>query len=110
MVTVYGGADSLQARLKGPFGSVAIRVVELKLSKDGWRGAVSPFSQETAVEGITASGRVDLQPGPELLEKMRLAGMGFAAENDNGRVTVYAFGAKPSEELTIQATVTEVQR
>ena len=110
MAIFYGTADSLQAQLKGPYGSVAIRAVEVQLAADGWKGAVSPFSQAVTVPGITAASRVDLQPGAELLEQMRLAGMGLAAENDGGQVTVYAFGAKPLVNLTVQATVTEVQK
>ena len=110
MAIFYGSADSLQVQLKGPYGSVAIRAVEVSLAADGWKGAVSPFSQAVTVPGITAASRVDLQPGAELLEEMRLAGMGLAAENDGGQVTVYAFGACPREALTLQATVTEVQK
>lgn len=110
MATIYGSAERLQARMKGPYGSVAIRAVEVSLAADGWKGAVSPFSQAVTVPGITAASRVDLQPGAELLEQMRLAGMGLAAENDGGLVTVYAFGAKPLENVTVQATVTEVQK
>lgn len=110
MATIYGSAERLQARMKGPYGSVAIRAVEVSLAADGWKGAVSPFSQAVTVPGITAASRVDLQPGAELLEQMRLAGMGLAAENDGGQVTVYAFGAKPLVNVTVQATVTEVQK
>lgn len=110
MATIYGSAERLQARMKGPYGSVAIRAVEVSLAADGWKGAVSPFSQAVTVPGITAASRVDLQPGAELLEQMRLAGMGLAAENDGGLVTVYAFGAKPLENVIVQATVTEVQK
>lgn len=110
MATIYGSAERLQARMKGPYGSVAIRAVEVSLAADGWKGAVSPFSQAVTVPGITAASRVDLQPGAELLEQMRLAGMGLAAENDGGLVTVYAFGGCPKENVTVQATVTEVQK
>ena len=110
MATIYGSAERLQARMKGPYGSVAIRAVEVSLAADGWKGAVSPYSQAVTLAGITAAGRVDLQPGPELLEKMRVAGIGLAAENDEGQVTVYAFGGRPGEDLTIQATITEVQK
>ena len=53
MALYYGTADALQARLKGPYGSVAIRAVEVCLSADGWKGAVSPYSQVVTVPGIT---------------------------------------------------------
>ena len=110
MAYFYGGADSREARLKGPYGSVAIRAVEVNLAAADWKGAVSPYSQAITASGITAASRVDLQPGVELLEEMRLTGCSLAAENDNGMVTVYAFGCKPLEDITLQATVTEVQK
>ena len=34
--------------------------------------------------------------------------MAFTAENDGGTVTLWAIGDKPSEDLTFQATLTEV--
>jgi hypothetical protein len=106
----YGRAGSLQAQLKGPYGSVAIRAVEVSLAKDAWKGALSPYSQAVAVEGVGMTSKVDLQPAPEQLERMRTMGMALAAVNDNGLVTVFAFGAKPEDDMTLQATVTEVQR
>ncbi len=110
MAVQYGGAESLQVRLKGPYGSVSIRLGALTLPAEGWKGAVSPFSQELQAEGITATCKIDLQPTAEQLERMRQLGMALAAENNQGAVTVYAFGAKPREAMTIQTTVTEVQR
>jgi len=53
---------------------------------------------------------VDLQPSPEQLEQLRLRGIALAAVNEGGRLSVYAFGEKPREAMTFQATVTEVQR
>ena len=106
----FGRAGELRAELKGPYGSVAIRAVEVSLPGDGWKGALSPYSQTIAVEGVGLTSKVDLQPGPEQLEQMRVLGMALAAVNDNGLVTVLAFGAKPQVDMTLQATVTEVQR
>ena len=106
----FGRAGERRAELKGPYGSVAIRAVELTLSADAWKGAVSPRSQPVEVPGVGLTSKVDLQPDPEQLEKMRCLGMALAAVNDNGLVTVLAFGGKPEEDMTLQATVTEVQR
>jgi len=110
MAVQYGRADALQVQLKGPYGSVAIRVSALTLHKDNWKGAVSPYAQEVFPEGVTLTSKVDLQPGSDLLEALRLRGCALAAENDNGHVTVYAFGSKPEEDITLQATITEVNR
>ena len=110
MAVQYGSAASYQVKMKGPYGSVSIRAGELTLLAEGWKGAVSPFAQAVSPEGITATCKVDLQPGPEQLEKLRLGNTAFAAINESGQVTVYAFGDKPTEDLTFQITVTEVQR
>lgn len=110
MAYFYGTADSLQARLKGPYGSLAIRAVELTLSAEGWKGAVSPYSQAVTLPGITERALVELQPAAALLEQLRQSGIGLAAENDEGLVTVYAFGAKPTQDIAMQATIMEVQR
>ena len=48
--------------------------------------------------------------GRNRAEQMRTAGMALAAVNDNGLVTVFAFGTKPEDDMILQATVTEVQR
>ncbi|MBQ3487545.1 MAG: hypothetical protein IJA71_04585 [Clostridia bacterium] len=106
----FGRAGELRAELKGPYGSVAIRAVELTLLRDAWKGAVSPWAQTVEVPGAGLTSKIDLQPDPEQLEQMRRLGMALAAVNDNGLVTVLAFGGKPEEEMTLQATVTEVQR
>ena len=106
----FGRAGELRAELKGPYGSIAIRAVELTLPQDAWKGAVSPWSQTVEVPGAGLTSKIDLQPDPEQLEQMRCAGLALAAVNDNGLVTVLAFGARPGEDMTLQATVTEVQR
>ena len=106
----FGRAGELRAELKGPYGSVAIRAVEVPLREDAWRGAVSPWSQTVEVPGVGLTSKIDLQPDPDQLEWMRCLGMALAAVNDSGLVTVLAFGARPEEDMTLQATVTEVQR
>ena len=110
MAVQYGNAGSLQVQLKGPYGGVAIRAVALTLAAAGWKGAVSPYSQAVEVDGCSLTSKVDLQPTADQLESLREVTTAFAAENDNGLVTVYAFGDKPTEDITFQATITEVQR
>ena len=106
----FGRAGELRAELKGPYGSVAIRAVEMTLPEDAWKGAVSPWAQTVEIPGAGLTSKIDLQPDPERLEQMRRLGMALAAVNDNGLVTVLAFGARPGEDMTLQATVTEVLR
>lgn len=110
MAVQFGNASALQVRMQGPYGSVAIRAVELTLHKDLWKGALSPYSQQVEADGVTVNSKIDLQPSEPQLEAMRLEGTAYAAVNDNGLVTVYAFGAKPRQDQVFQATVMEVHR
>ena len=110
MTVHFGRAGELRAELKGPYGSVAIRAVEIALRSEAWKGAVSPWAQQVEVPGAGLTSKIDLQPDPEQLEAMRCAGLALAAVNDNGLVTVLAFGGKPEADMILQATVTEVQR
>jgi hypothetical protein len=68
------------------------------------------LAQQGSGARVTNEDLVYERPDPEQLEQMRCAGLALAAVNDNGLVTVLAFGARPGEDMTLQATVTEVQR
>jgi hypothetical protein len=75
----------------------------------GWTGDASPYAQIVTISGMTATKMVDLQPTPEQIHALMENGTsGLQAVNNNGAVTVYAFGEKPAEAMTIQATLTEV--
>lgn len=110
MAIVYGGAPALTVQLEGPFGSVgsAVKLTQIHLPAANWKGAVSPFSQVVAVEGISTGSRIDLLPSAAQLELLRAGGTALLAGNEEGTVTVYALGAKPVEDMTVAATILEV--
>lgn len=107
MTQQYGSGGGISVRLMGPFGGsgVSARVKEIQLSESGWKGAVSPYAQVTAVEGISINSKVDLQPTAEQLRRLNCI---LTAENDGGTVTVYAVGEKPAGDIALQVTLTEV--
>lgn len=94
----------------------AIKNSVLPISKIGtatllasaWKGDTSPYSQVVAIEGVTANSQVDLTPSVEQLAVFHNKDLAFVTENDNGVVTVYAIGDKPTNDYTIQVTITEV--
>lgn len=59
-------------------------------------------------EDITVNSKVDLQPSTSQLAIFHEKDLAFVAENEDGVVTVFCVGQKPTSDYTIQATVTEV--
>lgn len=108
----YGNAASFTVTMEGPFGTAEAtptKIGSISLPAADWKGAISPFSQLVAFEDVSVASKVDLTADGEQLEYFRQRGMAFMAENIDGVVTVWCYGDKPSTDLTLQATVTEVQ-
>lgn len=80
----------------------------LSLPTDSWTGTESPYSQVVTLSNVTANSKVDLQPTPTQLASLADNETILNTANDNGTVTVYAIGNKPTEDYTMQATITEV--
>lgn len=102
--------EAFKALLYGPFGTIAIpaKVVEVSLLASAWVGTSSPYSQIVAIDGVTEYSKVDLQPSAEQLVIFHNKDIAFSTENDDGVVTVYVIGDKPTQDYIIQATITEV--
>lgn len=81
---------------------------ELILRASDWTGTESPYSQVVEVNGVTANSKVDLNPTGEQLNSLATNRTILNTANDNGTVTVYAVGNKPTEDYTMQVTITEV--
>ena len=80
----------------------------ITLSTD-WTGDASPYTQTVTISGITANSKVDLQPDATVIANMADNGVvALYIANNNGVLTANAVGEKPTVELTIQATITEV--
>ena len=81
---------------------------EVTLFANKWIGNDSPYSQIVEVKGATKNSQVDLTPSVEQLVIFYEKDLTFVSENDGGIVTVYAIGQKPTNDYTIQVTITEV--
>ena len=57
---------------------------------------------------ITSNSKVDLQPKPEDLVVFHEKDIAFTAVNIGGQVRICVIGQKPTQEYTMQVTVTEV--
>lgn len=86
----------------------AARIGEVTIRADKWVGTSSPYSQVVSVAGVTEYSQVDLTPSVEQLAVFHEKDLAFVTENEDGEVTIYAIGQKPTNDYTIQVTITEV--
>jgi hypothetical protein len=83
-------------------------IIEIELLASAWQGSDGLYHQEVDIDGVTPHSKVDLQPSVEQLVLFHDKDLALVTENDDGVVTVYAIGDKPTRDYTIQATITEV--
>ena len=79
------------------------------LMASAWVGSDRKYSQVVEVAGVTPYTKVDLLPTPEQLEIFYLKSLAFTTENNDGVVTVYAIGDKPTNNYVIPVILTEVR-
>ena len=92
----------------GSLNKPTAKIANVDLLAANWVGESSPYYQVVQIEGVTENSQVDLTPSIEQLVIFYEKDLGFVTENDNGIVTVYAIGQKPTGDYNIQVTITEV--
>ena len=91
---------------KGDPGEAAITLGSITLTAAGW-STEEPYSQAAALAGLTAGSLVALHPTAAQLMALQEAGVtALTAANANSTLTVYALGAAPAADLTLQVTIT----
>ena len=91
---------------KGDPGEAAITLGSITLTAAGW-STEEPYSQAAALAGLTAGSLVTLHPTAAQLMALQEAGVtALTAANANGTLIVYALGAAPAADLTLQITIT----
>lgn len=99
-------ADYLEANPVETGSKATIGFVDLFADK--WEGSENLYSQIVTIDGVTENSQVDLTPSVEQLSVFYDKDLAFVTENEDGVVTVYAIGQKPTNDYTIQVTITEV--
>lgn len=85
--------------------------ISVTLRADQWEQASDErYYQVVTVDNatITPNSKVDLQPSSEQLSIFHEKDLAFVTENEDGVVSVFCVGQVPTNDYTIQATVTEV--
>ena len=78
------------------------------LLASAWQGSSNLYSQVVTIKGVTANSKVDLNPSVEQLQIFYNKDISFVTENDGGVITVFCLGQKPTNDYTMQVTITEV--
>ena len=84
------------------------RLASVTILASAWVGDNSLYSQVVSIPGITEYSKVDLLPSVEQLAIFHNKDVAFVTENEDGVVTVYAIGDKPTLDYTMQVQITEV--
>lgn len=81
----------------------------ITLASGSWSGSGDIYNQTVTISGGTAKSKIDLQPNTTVISQMLSDGTSaMYIENNNGTFKAYAIGAKPTVNLSIQFTRTEV--
>lgn len=86
----------------------AAKIGTATLLASAWTGSGNLYSQVVTISGVTEYSQVDLTPSVDQLAVFHEKDLTFVTENEDGVVTVYAIGQKPTNDYTIQVTITEV--
>lgn len=102
-VWVNTGEDEVET-----VASSQTRVTTISLPSAGWTGSSNPWSQVANIVGITSLSKVDLQPTVAQVVSLQNEDIALMTENNDGVITVYAIGGKPTVDYTMQAMISEV--
>lgn len=84
------------------------RVSTITLPKASWSGGSAPYYQTVSINTVTPATKIELNPTVAQIVSLQNDDIALMAENDAGSVKVYSFGGKPSSDMTMQVTLTEV--
>ena len=84
------------------------KLTTIAMPSSGWKGSSNPYYQVVVCNGVNAHSKLDLQPTPTQIVELQDAEISLMATNDNGIVTVYAIGGKPTSNYTMDVLITEV--
>lgn len=92
-----------------PNFSDRIRVQNAILHSNLWSDE-SPCSQSIVLDYVTPNSKIDIQLNTYMMTLVSEENLRLSIKNDNGVVTVYSIGGKPSIDLDIQLTIIEVTK
>ena len=95
--------------LNTAINNAKVKTGSITLATSSWSGSGTTYTQTVTISGGTSKSKIDLQPNGTTLNQLIADGVSaLYIENNNGAFKAYAIGAKPTVNLTIQFTRTEV--
>lgn len=79
------------------------------LLESGWTGTAAPYRQNAQILNLKENSAVLLLPDSATLTALWNYGTALQIENDNSTAVVYAYGAKPKENITTQILVVQTE-
>lgn len=80
----------------------------ITMLSSAWQGSENPYYQVVTCNGVNENSKIDLQPTPSQIVNLQDEEISLMAVNNNGVVTIYAIGGKPTSDYTMNALITEV--
>ena len=92
-----------------PGYALVTKKISIELPSTNWEGSSSPYSQTVEIADITENSKIDIQLTPEQLTWLQDEEISLITKNENGNITVYAIGYKPSIDFTVQSDLGAIQ-
>lgn len=86
-----------------------IRMKNITLDVSSWTDE-GPYTQAVELDNITSNSKIDIQADADTIAAISAGNYRLLIKNDSCTVMVYAVGAKPSTDLNLQLTITEVAK
>ena len=81
----------------------SMALAEITLQASSWASAGEYYTQRITLAGVKANERIDLLPDAAVLTQLMNDGVAaLYVENNEGVLTAYSLGGKPTSNLTIQ--------
>jgi hypothetical protein len=102
------GDVSVSEQISAVMSAARPKITTVTLLAANWAGNSNPYSQVITVSGATEDSKIDLQPTAIQIVELQNCETTLMLQNDNGVVTAWAIGNKPTQDYLMQVLITEV--